>query len=300
MAGRHNCYTFREDRGLAMSLTRAALLSVAGPFLLSACALLTPSEPDISGTIEASVKGTIEARPSAPPPTVAEIPSQAPSPTGTPTIEPSLTPTPLAAKVSVSQITNCRTGPGTKYPLVLALRPGQVAAVTARSAVEDYWYIANPDDSDEFCWLWGEHAVVEGDVGRLPVLTPEASPVPQIDFILYRHSISECGSRRVALIVINNSATTFNSARIHVEDLTTSEDLYGPKTDPKPFGDNPSSCPKDKGSESLLPGATAYIVVPMSPVEAGNDAVAHVKLCTGDDGGGSCVTKSAYFRLPEG
>ena len=284
-----------------MNVTRAALISLAGLIVLAACAVPTPSEADL---IEAAVKGTVEAQASLPPMTATPTPSQMPTssqaPTSASTLTPTatLTPTPLPLMASVSLATNCRTGPGSAYPFVLSLKPGQVAQVTARSTVEDYWYIANPDQSDEYCWLWGKYATVEGDASILPVLTPAPSPIPRIDFILYRHSFSECGSIRVVLIVVNNSVTTFKTARILVEDLSTSRDLHGPRIELHPFADNPSSCPADHGN-LFPPGATAYIVIPISPFEEGNDAIANIKLCTEDQGGGDCVTKSAYFRLPD-
>ena len=276
-----------------MNVTRAALISLAGLIVLAACAVPTPSEADLIGT---AVKGTVEAQASLPPITATPTPSQTPTSTSTLTSTATLTPTPLPLMASVSLATNCRTGPGSAYPFVLSLKPGQVAQVTARSTVEDYWYMANPDQSDEYCWLWGKYATVEGDASILPVLTPAPSPIPRIDFILYRHSFSECGSIRVVFTVLNNSVTTFKTAHLHVEDLNTSRDLHGPRIELHPFADNPSSCPADHGN--FFPaGAVAYIVIPISPFEEGNDAIANIKLCTEDEG--DCVTKSAYFRLPD-
>ncbi len=40
-------------------------------------------------------------------------------------------------------------------------------------------------------------------------------------------------------------------------------------------------------------------MIPLSSFEGGNDGAAYIELCTGSDGHGSCVTKEAYFRLPE-
>lgn len=281
-----------------MKTARAVLLSLAAPSLLTACAGPAPSEAELAELIDASVKATVHALADQPPTTATPLPSQTPTHTSTPTATVSLTPTPVPPNVSVSLATNCRTGPSISYPYVLSFRPGQVAHVTARSTVENYWYIANPEQGDEHCWLWGEYATLEGDVGSLPVLTPEPSPVPQMDFTLYRHSFSECGSKRVNLIVINNSGTTFKSARLQVEDLTASNNLHGPSVESSPFADNPSSCPSDKSGTRLRPGETAYIIIPLHPFDAGNNAAAYVRLCTRDDGTGSCVTKSAYFQLP--
>jgi hypothetical protein len=280
-----------------MSVGRASLWSLAGSFILSACAGFTPSEADIAELIEVSVKGSVEALATYPPVTATPTPSQTPTPTSTLAPTASLTPTPEPLKVSVSLATNCRTGPGAAYPFVLDLQPGQVAQVMAQSTVEDYWYIADPEGSDEHCWLWGEYATVEGEAGNLPVLTPEPSPIPQSDFTMYLHSISECGSTRVVFTVLNNSARTFRSARLHVEDVTNSSNLRGPKFESHPFSYNPSSCPRDK-EDSFPPGAIAYVMIPIKPFEEGNQALAHITLCTEQEAGGHCATKSAYFRLP--
>ena len=37
-------------------------------------------------------------------------------------------------------------------------------------------YITNPDKPGEFCYLWGEYAIVAGDTQALPEFTPLPSP----------------------------------------------------------------------------------------------------------------------------
>ena len=275
---------------------QAALIgAIVGLLVLAACAAPTPSQANL---IETAVMGTVEALASLPPMTSTPTPSQTPTPTSTHTPTSTLTPTPLPPMASVSLATNCRSGPGSAYRFVMSLQPGQVAEVAARSTVENYWYIANPGQTDEHCWLWGEYATLEGDVSTLPVLTPAPSPTPRIDFIVYLHGFTRCGSTRVVLTVVNNSGTTFKTAGIHVVDLNTSRDIHGPKIDRHPFAGNPSDCPADHGN-FFPPGASAYIVIPIKSFKKGNDAMANIKLCTRDYGGGDCVTKPAFFKLPD-
>jgi hypothetical protein len=271
-------------------------MSFGGLLVLAACAVPTPSEADL---FETAVMGTVEALASLPPVTSTPTPSQTPTPTSTLTLTPAatLTPTPLPPMASVSLATNCRAGPDSAYPFILSLQPEQVVEVTAKSTVDNYWYVASPDQQDEYCWLWGEYVTVEGDVSTLPVLTPAPAPRPRIDFILYHHSFMRCGSLHVSFTVVNNSNTTFQSAKIHVEDLNYPDDIHGPAVERHPFAPSPSVCPPGH-SNFFPPGAAAYIVVPISPVRAGNDGLATIKLCTDDWGGGDCVTKLAYFRLP--
>ncbi|GMR09226.1 MAG: hypothetical protein BMS9Abin28_0044 [Anaerolineae bacterium] len=280
-----------------MSVSRTTLMSLGGLLVLAACAVPTPSEADL---FETAVMGTVEALASLPPMTATPSPSQTPTPTPTSTLTPTatLTPTPLPPMASVLLATNCRTGPGSAYPFVLSLQPEQVVEVTAKSTVDNYWFVAIPDQADENCWLWGEYATVEGDVSTLPVLTPEPAPVPKIDFILYQHSFMRCGSLHVSFTVVNNSRTTFKTAKIHVQDLNYPDDIFGPAVDRHPFAPSPSVCPPGH-SNFFPPGAAAYLVVPISPVRAGNDGLATIKLCTEDWGGGDCVTKTAYFKLPD-
>ena len=80
--------------------------------------------------------------------------------------------------VSVSVNTNCRTGPGRSYDYRGALLVGETEEIVALSTVPNYWYITNPDQPGEFCYLWGEYAIVVGDTQALPEFTPLPSPTP--------------------------------------------------------------------------------------------------------------------------
>ena len=279
-----------------MARFRSALIALVGLILMATCATPTPNDADL---LETAVMSTVNALASLPPMTATPTPSQTPTATNTPTLTPTVTdtPTPLPPMASVLLATNCRTGPSAAYAMVVALQPGQVAEVLAHSTVGDFWYVANPDQSDEYCWLWGEHASIAGEVSTLPEFTPEPAPIPKIDFTMYYHSSMRCGSWHASFTVVNNSRTTFQSAKIHVEDLNQPDDIHGPAIDRHPFAPSPSFCPPGHGNH-FPPGAAAYIVVPISPVRAGNDGLATIKLCTEDWGGGDCVTKQAYFRLP--
>ena len=296
-----------------MNTTRALITSVFGLSVLAACSAPGASEAEIAARVDAAIQQTIDAMDTAAPPTATQPAALLPpnasdtvAPTDTAASAPTSAPTsattepPSAPVVSVSLTTNCRTGPGEAYPFVLYFEPGQSARVIGRSSVDNYWYIAHPAAADGHCWLWGQYATVQGNAGNLPVLTPPPPPAPVFDFTLYRHSFSECGETRVSLVVVNKSTSTFRSGRIHVEDLDNGDDLHGPRLDEHPFADNPTSCPRDQGSNSLPPGATAYLVIPLSEFEGGHNAVANIRLCTDDEGGGECLLKSAFFQLPEG
>ncbi|MGH2619515.1 MAG: hypothetical protein ACRDHG_02940 [Anaerolineales bacterium] len=173
-----------------------------------------------------------------------------------------------------------------------------MAEVAARSTVPNYWYIYNPDRPGEFCWLWGEFATLEGDPSALPAHTPQPSPTPSIDFILYLSGFQPCGSdTQVAFTIQNNSGTTFMTGQIHIFNLSNSTDIYGPLLDRHPFAPGSTDCPPGHGNQ-LLPGAAAYIIAPFGELPTGAAARATIKLCTGDYLGGDCLTKTIDFSFP--
>ena len=276
-----------------MHVSQAAVISLAGTFILASCA--TPSS-DQSNSISTAVAGTVQALATIPPVTATQMPSQTPSPSSTPIPTETQTPTPPLPVASVSSATNCRTGPGTAYKLVASILPGQVAEVAARSEVEGFWYVTNPANSDEYCWLWGEFATVEGDTSTLPLVTPEPSPTPQFGFTTYLYGFYKCGGKYVVLTVVNDSGTTYMSSSLRADDITDSLMLHS-RIDRHPFAQFPQDCPPDHGN-FFPPGAAAYVWLPLKSYKAGNDAMATIKLCTEDYAGGDCVTNVAYFRLP--
>lgn len=111
-----------------------------------------------------------------------ETPTLIPSPTATftatPTATITLTPTSAVPMVSVSENTNCRTGPGVIYDLVGALLVGEQAVVVGKYTVGNYWIINNPNGSGT-CWLWGQYATVTGNTLGLPEYAPPPTPTPQ-------------------------------------------------------------------------------------------------------------------------
>ncbi len=88
------------------------------------------------------------------------------------------TPTPSVPMVTVSQATNCRTGPSTQYDLISALLIGETAEVVGKNTATNYWIIKTPGDPNSTCWLWGEYATVTGNVAALPEIAIPATPTP--------------------------------------------------------------------------------------------------------------------------
>ena len=100
-----------------------------------------------------------------------------------PTTDPAANTAPLATTssavtVTVSQNTNCRSGPSLDFDEVGSLGPGQIADVVGKDTFNNYWIIKLPDGSGKTCWLWGQNATVTGDtstVAQMATPTPAAS-----------------------------------------------------------------------------------------------------------------------------
>lgn len=94
------------------------------------------------------------------------------SPTAVPTSGPAVTQS-SAPILTVDDNTNCRTGPGTNYAKVTTIPAGTSVQVVARYGGGTYW-IVNPPNVAENCWISGELGKVTGDTSTLPEVTPEA------------------------------------------------------------------------------------------------------------------------------
>ena len=107
----------------------------------------------------------------------------APQETATPqfTATEGLTSTPSVPEVTVSQNTNCRTGPGVQYDNIGALLVTQKAIVVGKNTSTGYWIINNPGKTGT-CWLFPQYATVSGNTANLQEYsippTPTPSPTP--------------------------------------------------------------------------------------------------------------------------
>jgi len=128
-------------------------------------------------------------------------PSSTPIPVISPTITSFSTPTivpietllardtPTVAPTATSRITlaspkdqpvNCRFGPDVSYSIVGALIVGRQAEVIGKSIDETWWYVRNPSDPSNNCWLSADFTVIVGNVAALPVVSPPEIGVTNI------------------------------------------------------------------------------------------------------------------------
>ncbi len=227
-----------------------------------------------------------------------------PTPTFTPTATytwpapPVWSPTPTYPMISVSVSTNCRSGPGKVYQLLGYLPENQWVRVYARDPGEDYWYIRNPANSSQFCWVWGEYATVIGNAGTLPYYTPPPSPTPTITatpapgFAASYVGLQTCSGKFWADLKLKNTGTgTFSSMSIMLRDTKTAAQVTLIKDG---FTDR-TGCTADT-KNTLLPGKTVTASSPAFGYNPdGHKINATITLCTKAGLNGMCVTRKISF-----
>ena len=228
---------------------------------------------------------------------VSFTPTLIPTSTLTPTLVPSSTPT--FPMISVSVATNCRVGPGKIYQLLGYLPENQWVRVYAGNATHDYWYIRNPSNASEFCWIWGEYATFIGSLGGLPIYTPPPSPTPTMtatpapDFDAWYSALQSCVPKWWADLKLKNTgSSTFRSMSITLKDSVTNEMVTSLKDG---FTDRTgcSSTTKD----TLIPGKTVTASsAGFSYDPKGHKINAVVTLCTSTGMNGFCVTQRFTFK----
>ena len=224
-------------------------------------------------------------------PTLTELPTLSPTATLSPT--PVFTNTPLVPQISVSVDTNCRVGPGKIYDRVGALLVGEVAEVVGRNPTGDYWYIRNPDQTNGFCWLWGEYATVTGNFIVLPVYTPPPTPTPAPGFEAFYAGLETCAGWWVEIGLTNTGGVPFQSVSLTVRDTDTDIvlSMYSDS-----FTDI-DGCLDSSTRDVLNPGDTRTISAPAFAYDPdGHQVRATITLCSGNGQSGACITEVIKFK----
>lgn len=227
--------------------------------------------------------------------------SQSPTPSFTPpptltstpafTSTPSSTSTPAYPYVTLSQSTNCRTGPAKNFELLDTFYPGQTIEVIAKDPFGEYWYVRSPNTPTLFCWMWGYYAT-GGNLFHVAVFTPPPSPTPSPAYEISFTGIDTCIGWWPRFKIVNTGPTAFKSFSYLVNDKDTGQTVSDSKNS---FDDN-SGCLSSSTIDNLDPGSTTWISVnAFSNDPAGHKLTASIKLCTSENLGGSCVEKTLNF-----
>ena len=127
--------------------------------------------------------------------------------------------------VTVSQNTNCRTGPSQDFKDIFSLGVGQTAEVIGKNTLNNYWIIKIPDGSGKTCWLWGQYATVSGDTAAL---AEAATPTPS------------GGDKPLAPVITSSNVNCYNAGngdqdyevRVNWKDNSTNETKFNIYTSP--------------------------------------------------------------------
>ena len=215
-------------------------------------------------------------------------------------IEETVTPATGYPLLSVSQVTNCRSGPGTTYEWLGSLGIGVQVEVYARDPYNTSWFIRNPYNPVDFCWIFGTYATISGDASALPVYTPMPTPTPGFtptpvsDFqfkVLGRNSCSP-GTYQAPFLITNIGGVTWQSYRVIATDHVTAVINEN-------FSNNfreLNTCTTSPQLSDLAPGEAGYITSAdfRDPI-TGHAMTAEIIVCTLDNLAGTCMTRTVDF-----
>ena len=104
-----------------------------------------------------------------------------------------ITPTYSVPMLTVREATNCRTGPGKSYEILLTFQVNQTLEIVGRYEPGDLWLVKFAESPTGTCWLWGEFVDVAGSywtvssvtplpTATLPPLVPKAPSLHDFDY----------------------------------------------------------------------------------------------------------------------
>jgi len=147
-------------------------------FLLTACNIpVSESDEDLNNQAATIVALTLAVE-STSTPIIKNNPLPSPTLAVTNTAKPTITPTYSVPMLSVSENTNCRSGPGQSFEILITLLAGAKVEIVGKHATENYW-VVKVEGMDKPCWLWGEFVTTSGSTWVVTPMTPPATAGPQ-------------------------------------------------------------------------------------------------------------------------
>lgn len=223
----------------------------------------------------------------------------APTSTITPTPEPTFTSTPepgdfVPPVIQVSLDTNCRSGPGKVYSYEGGLFVGQESTVHGIDPSGSWYYIANPDSDDEFCWIWGFYAETTGSTEPLPIFTPGPTPNTVPEFTVEYRELEKCdGAWRVEFTVENTGPVNLDSISVHVLDTVTEEQTGISQMNNFIAAEG---CDLVYNEDLLFPGESGFTIsFDLSEDPSDHYSYATITACTQENLAGICTVNELAF-----
>ncbi len=85
-------------------------------------------------------------------------------------------PLPDVNSITSNSETICRYGPGEEYPEIRTINFGRSALVEGLSPDESWWFVRNPAEKTENCWVSNATTTFNGDITELSMVQPP--PIP--------------------------------------------------------------------------------------------------------------------------
>jgi|KBSSwiStaDraftv2_1062776.scaffolds.fasta_scaffold77637_2 hypothetical protein len=105
--------------------------------------------------------------------TVSPILTQTQSTAGSPTV--TISPTYSVPTLTIQESTNCRTGPGEEYDIVVTYLTGKKLEIAGRYDPGNFWLVKSNESPSGTCWLWGQYVELAGSYTAVASVTPPAT-----------------------------------------------------------------------------------------------------------------------------
>jgi hypothetical protein len=165
--------------GLALLSSCVPLSSATDPGPIYTAAAETIAVTLTYGAVQSSILTEVAATQAPLPTSTPEVTATSqPLPTETLQLTLMTIPTMTSAMITADSNTNCRVYPSGYAKYQSAFMVGQKVAVRGRLANNTWWYIEDPEDSNQSCWVWADTTTVEGDAAAITVVTVPLTPYP--------------------------------------------------------------------------------------------------------------------------
>lgn len=247
-------------------------------------------------------------------PTETITPSITPTLTVIPTVSstprPTMTPTMAGVWLTVQEITSCRSGPDSTFSALFQIDTGQLVEAMAREPVSNYYYVRDPNNFSNYCWVWAGHtSVQQGNIARLPEFTPQPYPTSAnpstatpafADFTVRYDGFIVCKeSYAIVLYVENTGSLIWKSVRVLLTDTGARRSTFHTADLFRGVKSDPCVIDMDNGQADLMFGEGSLVACVNSGQfnynPAGREFTASVTLYNKDGRYGTSVTKVITF-----